>query len=61
MRELRCELRPIHAFATVENKRVEFDFSQAKMLSHTSALQDDLQMYLSPGTAPFFWSQICPG
>ncbi|KWZ97778.1 hypothetical protein HMPREF0208_02541 [Citrobacter koseri] len=42
-------------------KGLNLIFSQAKMLSHTSALQDDLQMYLSPGTAPFFWSQICPG
>lgn len=26
---------------------------------HTSALQDDLQTLLSPGTAPLFWSLIC--
>ncbi len=30
MRELRCELRPIHAFATLENKSVEFDFFAGK-------------------------------
>lgn len=27
---------------------------------HTLALQDDLQTLLSPGTAPLFWSLICP-
>ncbi|EGT3573443.1 hypothetical protein F6R83_10645 [Citrobacter amalonaticus] len=61
MRKVRCEMRLIQPFRRGKIKMLKFTVARARMLFPSSALQDDLQTLLSPGTAPFLWSLICPG